>query len=70
MKLKVNEGTTDRIIRGVGGAALLVGGLLVGDTAGIIMLVAGAMLLFTAATGFCGLYALLGISTCPAQKNN
>lgn len=69
MKLKVNEGKTDRIIRGVGGAALLVGGLLVGDVAGIIMLVAGAMLLFTAATGFCGLYALLGISTCPAQKS-
>jgi uncharacterized membrane protein len=68
--LKVNEGTTDRIIRAVLGVGLVAGGLAVGDTAGIIMLVAGAVALFTAATGFCGLYALLGISTCPAQKNN
>jgi len=68
--LKVNEGNTDRIIRAVLGVGLVVGGLAVGDTAGIIMLVAGAVALFTAATGFCGLYALLGISTCPAQKNN
>jgi len=68
--LKVNEGNTDRIVRGVLGVGLVVGGLAIGGGVGVVMMVAGAVALFTAATGFCALYALFGISTCPAQKKS
>jgi uncharacterized membrane protein len=62
--MKVNEGPTDRIIRAVLGVALVLAGLLaVEGTAGIVLVVLGGIVLVTAATGFCGLYALLGIST-------
>ena len=63
--MKVNESGIDRIIRLVLGLVLLGAGLfLVEGTAGIVLDVLGAVLLFTAATGFCLLYRVFGdIST-------
>lgn len=66
--MKPNEGDLDRIIRAVVGVALLVVGLwpmagLQGAVWGIVVAVIGAVLLFTAITGFCLIYRLLGIST-------
>ena len=60
--MKINEGTTDRVIR------LIVGAILVGigffyldnNTLGIVLDVIGLVVLFTAATGFCLLYKLFG----------
>lgn len=70
--MKVNEGRLDRIIRFVLAIVLAVlyftgiaeGGL------GIVVLIAAVMMLVTAITGFCGLYALLGITTCPVKKES
>jgi fatty acid desaturase len=66
--VKRNEGTIDRVIRVVlalaaGGAAVAIG---ISSLWGIVLLVVAAILLVTAAVGFCPLYRLLGMSTCPA----
>ena len=68
--MTTNEGTVDRIIRAVLGIAALVGAVAVGigTVAGIVMLVLGGILVVTAAVGFCPLYRVLGISTCPVPK--
>ncbi len=63
-----NEGVVDRVIRAVLAVLLLVLGLgplgaLRGAVGGIIVTLIGLILAFTAATGFCLIYKLLGIST-------
>jgi hypothetical protein len=68
--MKSNEGTIDRIIRAVVGVAALLGAFAIGSgsVAFVLLLVVGAILLVTAAVGFCPLYRMLGISTRPAAK--
>ena len=68
--MKSNEGTIDRIIRAVVGVAALLGAFAIGSgsVAFVLLLVVGAILLVTAAIGFCPLYRMLGISTRPAAK--
>jgi hypothetical protein len=63
--MKVNEGKTDRIVRVVVGLGLLAGAY---QTQTQWMYVVGGILLATGAIGFCGLYTLLGINTCPMKK--
>jgi len=67
--MKVNVGTTDRILRVIVGlvAALfaLFGG--VGGVLAVVLGIVAAALLLTAALGHCGLYRLIGISTCPRR---
>lgn len=65
---KVNEGVVDRIIRGVISIALIVGGILSSGVLQIVLIAIGAILGITAITGFCGLYALLGINTCSTKN--
>jgi len=57
--MKVNEGTTDRIIRVI--LALVFAYL--GYAYSAWWYVLSAIMIITAATGFCGLYKLLGINT-------
>lgn len=68
--MTTNEGTADRIIRAVLGVAALIGAVAfgIGTVAGVVMLVLGGILVVTAAVGFCPLYRVLGISTCPVPK--
>jgi hypothetical protein len=67
--LKQNEGSFDRIVRIVIGAVLLLVGMYlltgVGQT---IILIISAVSLITGVVGFCGLYAILGISTNKSKK--
>jgi len=68
MALQQNVGGTDRIARGVAGTAL-VALALAAFAAGrgpvtLVAALAGAGLLFNAATQFCGVNALLGVDTC------
>jgi hypothetical protein len=69
--MKTNEGTIDRIIRAVVGVAALLGAFAIGSgsVAFVLLLVVGAILLVTAAVGFCPLYRVFGINTCPVAKN-
>lgn len=64
-----NVGTLDRWIRAL--PAVIVAGLWAsGALTGTALLIAGilaAMLLVTAITGMCSIYAMLGISTCPVK---
>ncbi len=62
-----NEGTVDRIVRGVAGVVGIGVAVALGGAWWILGAV-GAVLLVTAVTGFCGLYTLLGVSTCPVKQ--
>jgi len=61
-----NESPLDRGVRAVVGAALVVtaiAGLGIATPLGIVAGAVGAVLLVTAATGFCPLYRLFGFDT-------
>lgn len=63
--MKTNEGTIDRVLRLLVGAGVLslafVGPQTPWAYLGVIPLVTGLV-------GFCPLYAVLGINTCPARR--
>ncbi len=65
-----NESSLDRVLRLVGAVIAVAVALAVGagSVGGIVLLVVGAVLLVTAAVGFCPLYRVLGLSTCPVPK--
>ena len=69
--MQKNVGSIDRAIRALVGIALLAAYLLGGiqDTLGIVALVAGIVMLGTAAIGWCPPYSLLGINTCGAKQD-
>ena len=60
-----NESNLDRGLRAAAGLVLAVTAFAVGagSTLGIILIVLAAILLVTAAVGFCPLYRLLGLRT-------
>ncbi len=64
--MKKNEGTIDRVVRLVLAIVAAVVAIAVGpgSVVGIVLWVVTAILVLTAATGFCLLYPLFGISTC------
>ena len=61
-----NESGADRIIRVVIAIAAVVGAFAIGFSSWVawLLIVVGAIMLVTAATGFCPLYRIFGISTC------
>lgn len=63
--MKTNEGGVDRIARIVAGLVLI--GLAATGTVGIWGWL-GIVPLATGAIGWCPLYTVLGINTCPANK--
>lgn len=70
--MRHNVGRTDRIIRAalLAPAAVVVAVLAGPSTAlGIVALVIAAVMVGTAAAGFCPLYRVLGISTCPVANS-
>jgi hypothetical protein len=63
-----NESPLDRVVRAVVGTGLIAAsaaglGLASGEPLGLLFGLVGAVLLFTAATGTCLLYKLVGFST-------
>jgi hypothetical protein len=62
--MKTNVGGIDRILRIVLGVALIA--LTLTGTIGVWGWI-GALLLLTAALGFCPLYTVLGFSSCPVN---
>jgi hypothetical protein len=62
--MKVNQGSTDRAVRLVAAGVLIGFGLgVVRGPGGIVMAAVGVIPLLTGLSGFCPLYALLGIDT-------
>jgi uncharacterized membrane protein len=60
-----NESNLDRILRVAAAAVTVVVAIAVGASSviGVVLLAVGAILVVTAAVGFCPLYRLLGLST-------
>lgn len=68
--MKKNMGTTDRIIRVIMAAIMVVlyfTGIVTG-TWGIVLLVLAGIFTLTSVISFCPLYAPFGIKTCPVKK--
>ena len=68
--MKQNVGATDKIIRillAIVFAALYFTNVVTG-TLGIVLLVVAVVFAATALVGFCPLYALFGLNTCPVKK--
>lgn len=70
--MKQNVGTVDRVIRLIVGAGLLAYGFLGGLASpwNIVAMVVGAVLVGTAAIGWCPPYALLRINTCGTKAES
>ena len=64
-----NVGGFDRILRIVIGAALIAGFFVYRDAAYSWLMLIGIVPLLTGLLGPCGLYSLLGLSTCPMKKS-
>ncbi len=62
--MKLNVGGIDRVLRIVAGLALIAWALLGGPVWAWI----GLVPLATGASGFCPLYPLIGLNTCPMKK--
>lgn len=63
--MKVNVGSADKIIRIVAGVAVIGWGVYAQNWLGAI----GIIPLATAAMGWCPLYSVFGIKTCPMKKD-
>jgi hypothetical protein len=66
-----NMGRWDRLIRAFLVAPLLVAvalGVGIGSLLGIVLLALAAVMVGTAAVGYCPLYRLVGLSTCPVKR--
>lgn len=64
--MKRNVGNVDRIVRIVAGLAVVAAGVYFQSWLGAL----GLVFIGTALVGFCPLYTLLGISTCPVQNRS
>ena len=68
-----NESNLDRIVRAILGIAALAVAfttldVMSGAIFGIIVAAIGAILLISAAVGFCPMYKLVGLQTCPLKS--
>ncbi len=68
--IKKNEGVLDRLLRATAGVVLLLVGLLwLAGAWQWVAVIAAAILIATAITGFCGAYPLLKLDTLKYGKN-
>jgi len=68
--MKKNMGSTDKVIRLIVAAMLLVlyfNGTVSG-TLGVIFIVIAAVFTLTSVISFCPLYSIFGMNTCPVEK--
>ena len=73
LKVSRNESDLDRLLRLIVGVALIFLALLnnsLDSTIKVIFIIFAMALIFTALTGFCGIYRLLGITTCPIKPRS
>ncbi len=70
--MKKNIGSADRIVRVLIAAviAILYFTNTITGTLSLALLILGGVFLATSLIGFCPLYAIFGLSTCPAKKTS
>lgn len=68
--MKTNVGTADRMIRLVLAVIFVVLYFTetITGTLGYVLLALGAVFAITSMVGFCPLYAIVGLNTCPTKK--
>ena len=71
--MKKNEGNLDRIVRTILGITALIVALTVldvmtGATFGVIVAAIGVILIISAIIGFCPMYKVIGLETCPLKS--
>lgn len=70
--MKKNVGNVDKVIRLL--FALIVGVLyftnVISGTLALILGIIALMFVITSLVGFCGIYSVLGINTCPLKNNS
>jgi Protein of unknown function (DUF2892) len=67
--LKTNEGTVDRVMRVIAGVALLVWFFYDNSTGALhYAKLIGVVPLLTGLVGWCPIYSVLGLSTCPMKS--
>ena len=68
--MKQNMGSADRIIRVVAAIAIAILFFthMLSGTVVIVLMVLAAVFLLTSLAGYCPLYAIFGISTCPDSR--
>lgn len=68
--MKKNVGNIDKVVRII--LALIFGALYftgtVTGTLGLVLVILGGVFLLTSLVGFCPLYAMVGLNTCPTKK--
>ncbi len=68
--MKKNVGNADRIIRLI--LAVVFGVLYfagtISGTVGLVLVVLGTIFALTSLVGFCPIYAIVGLNTCPTKK--
>ena len=64
--MKANVGSIDKIIRVVAGLGIIGAGFYMGSWWGAV----GLVPLLTASMGFCPLYKIIGVNTCPLEKKS
>lgn len=65
---KTNEGTVDRALRVIVGVVLLALFFLYPDASWRYFALIGIVPIVTGLVGWCPLYSMLGLSTCPAKR--
>ncbi|MCC0039694.1 MAG: DUF2892 domain-containing protein [Brucellaceae bacterium] len=65
---KTNEGTVDRALRVIVGVVLLALFFLYSDASWRYFALIGIVPIVTGLVGWCPLYSMLGLSTCPAKR--
>jgi hypothetical protein len=70
--MKKNVGNIDRAVRVLLAAVFITLFALgkIEGTLGIVLVVLGSVFALTSFVGFCPLYSLFGLSTCPVKKTN
>ncbi len=68
--MKKNMGNVDKIVRLLLSALMIVLYLtdVVSGTVGIVLIALSAVFVLTSLIGFCPLYKIVGLSTCPVEK--
>ena len=68
--MKANVGSTDKIIRLVLALVAVVFAFVTGITSGlgIVLVLVAVVLAATAFTGFCPIYRVFGMNTCPVRR--
>jgi hypothetical protein len=70
--MKKNMGNADSIIRLLAAAAITILFFtnIITGTVAIVLLVLAAIFVLTSLVGFCPIYAMIGVNTCPKRSGN